>query len=562
MKSRYALVFLTALLILAPVLSASAASADASVYAEMLEEAYPADGPGAAVLLVRDGEVLFRGARGMAELELGVALAPEQVFRLGSITKQFTATAIMMLAEEGKLSVDDEITKFLPDYPTHGHSITVEHLLHHTSGIFSYTNIPGYMLSGKLRADLTTEELVDVFDELEMEFTPGDRWNYNNSGYVLLGAIIEEVSGQSYADFVEERIFEPLGMDDSHYGGSQLIPRRVEGYAGGPGAYENAPFLSMTQPHAAGSLLSTVDDLWRWHQALHGGKLVSEETLERMTTRAKLNDGEEVDYGYGLQILTVRGRHTIAHGGGIFGFSTQMMWLPESKVFVAVLSNSPQNPISPTQLARQLAAHAVGDPFPPQVKIELSPEKLSDYPGVYQIDDETSRTVTLEDGQLFTQRTGGARLPIHAFADDAFFYDGSQTYLEFVRDASGTVTAMNMYPNGEPDAELATRVEGSTDGAAAADEREVADVSPELYDLWAGRYQIAPNFILELRREGDRLISQATGQGPVELFPSSIHRYFLRVVPAELEIVPGPDGRAEAVVLYQGGQEIRAARVE
>lgn len=553
MHSRCHTLALIALLLSAP--------AAASPYASMLEEAYPADGPGGAVLLIKDGDVLLRGARGMADLELAVPLEPESVFRLGSITKQFTAAAIMMLAEEGKLAVTDEITKFLPDYPTHGHRITVEHLLHHTSGIFSYTSIPGYMSSGRLRADLSTEELVDVFDDLEMDFAPGEQWRYNNSGYVLLGAIIEEVSGLSYADFVEQRIFAPLGMSDSAYGGPQLIERRVEGYVGEPGSYQNAPFLSMTQPHAAGSLLSTVDDLARWQQGLVGGELVSAESLALMTTRATLNDGEEVDYGYGLQITTVRGRHTITHGGGIFGFVTQMMWLPDSKVFVAVLSNSPGNPISPTRLARQLVAQAIGDPFPAQEKIELEAEKLSAFPGVYRIDEQTTREVTLEEGQLYTQRTGGARLAIHAFAEDAFFYEDSQTYLEFERDGSGAVVAMRMYPNGEPEAEIAERVDEAA-ATPAASERQAADVSPELYDLWAGRYEVQPGFVLELRREGDRLISQATGQDAIEVFPASAHRYFLRVVPAELEVIPGPDGRAEAIVLYQAGREIRAERIE
>ncbi|MEM1180621.1 MAG: serine hydrolase [Acidobacteriota bacterium] len=533
-------------------------------YAALLDQAYAADGPGATALVVKEGEVLYRGARGMADLEMGVELDPGHVFRLGSITKQFTGAAIMILAEDGELSVDDPITKFLPDYPTHGHTITVEHLLVHTSGVASYTGIPGYMASGKIRRDLSTEELVDVFDDIEMDFAPGDAWNYSNSGYVLLGAIVEAVSGESYADFVQKRIFEPLGMKDSHYGGHQLIPRRVEGYDGGPGDYRNAPYLSMTQPHAAGSLLSTVDDLARWQQAFWGGEVMSMESVARMTKRYALNDGEEFDYGYGYQVGDLRGERMVHHGGGIFGFSTHALWLPEREIFVAVLSNSPGNPTGPGDVSRRLAALAMEKPFPGQSKIEVDAETLRDYVGVYVISDDQVRAVSVEGGRIFTQRNGGERFEVFPFAKDRFFYANSLSYLEFERDAGGAVTTMLMYPNGQSEAQTCPRSDDPEAAAnmAAGPDREVASVSPELYDLWAGSYQIQPGFLLELRREGDSLISQATGQGSAELFPASIHRYFLKVVDAEIEIIPGADGRAEAIVLYQGGQEIRAERVE
>ena len=179
----------------------------------MLTALYPAAEPGAAILVARDGQVLMRKAYGAASVELGVPLRPEHVFRLGSITKQFTAVALLMLVDEGKVALDDEITRFFPDYPTHGHRITVEHLLTHTSGIQSYTGMPAYVAG--MRRDLTTDQLIEMFRDQPMEFAPGERWNYNNSGYALLGAIIEKASGMPYADFLRTRIFEPLGMRSS-----------------------------------------------------------------------------------------------------------------------------------------------------------------------------------------------------------------------------------------------------------------------------------------------------------------------------------------------------------
>lgn len=298
--------------------------------------------PGAAFIVVKDGEVLYRGAKGLANIELGVPLTVDMVFRLGSITKQFTAASIMLLEERGKLKTTDTIDNHLPDYPEqYASKITIEHLLSHTSGIITYTGIPGYMID-KIRRELTTSELVNVFKDLEPKSAPGELWAYNNSGYVLLGAIIEAVAKKSYEEFVQENIFDKLSMENSYYGGQRkLIPNRAAGYEIAGDTITNARFLSMTQPHAAGSLLSTVDDLAIWDEALFSGKVVSDESFRRMTTRGMLNDGEEHSYGYGLMISEVNGRKVVAHGGGIFGFVTFASHIVDENLFVAGFSNGP-----------------------------------------------------------------------------------------------------------------------------------------------------------------------------------------------------------------------------
>ena len=541
------------------VVTVSAVPAAGDTYSDYLNAAYPADGPGATAIVVKDDEVLFLGARGMADLELGVPLNPDHVFRLGSITKQFTATSIMLLEQKGKLTVDDLITKHLPGYPTNGYEITIEHLLTHTSGIFSYTSIPGYMMGNEIRADLSTEELVDVFDDLEMDFGPGERWSYNNSGYVLLGAIIEKVSGQSYADFVEENIFEPLGMNNSHYGGSQLVPGRASGYQAIEDGYTNAPFLSMTQPYAAGSLLSTVGDLARWNAGLFGGELLTAESVARMTTEFTLNNGEGTGYGYGFSVREINGAHVIDHGGGIHGFSTYALWMPEAGIYVAVLCNNPDNQTGPNYVVRQLAAEAAGNPLPTHTAIDLDGETLDEYVGVYTISETQSRSVTVEDGRLYTQRTGSGRLLALAHAKDSFFYERSLSHFTFERDAEGGVARMLMYQGGAEEPEVAER---TSDVVQTADERPVAEVSPELYDLWAGTYELQPGFNLTVTREDDRLMSRATGQEVVELHAASMTRYFITEVEAEIEFVPGDDGRAKELVLYQEGRELKAVRAD
>ena len=220
---------------------------------DALTAAFPTDGPGAAVIVVRDGAVILRKGYGLANLELGVPIQPEMVFRLASVTKQFTAMAILMLSEEGKLALTDDITKYLPGYPTHGQTITIEHLLTHTGGVKDLESLPARLAVA--RNDLSLAEVIALFQDEPLDFAPGEAWSYSNSGYVLLGAIIEQISGLSYAEFIQQHIFIPLGMTHSYYDDTiHLIPGRVVGYSRGADGYANAAYMSMTHPHAAGAL--------------------------------------------------------------------------------------------------------------------------------------------------------------------------------------------------------------------------------------------------------------------------------------------------------------------
>ncbi|HET9529584.1 MAG TPA: serine hydrolase domain-containing protein [Blastocatellia bacterium] len=354
--------FLALILILGSFSQAAAQSpktADKDIAAaidELLMKTFKPDEPGAAVIVVKDGKEVLRKGYGMADMELGVRIEPDMIFRLGSITKQFTAVAILMLAGQGKLSLSDEITKYLPDYPTRDHKITIEHLLTHTSGIKSYTSIPEWR--PMWRKDVTLKEIIDLFKDKPMDFAPGEQWRYNNSGYVLLGAIIEKVSGQSYKDFIEKNIFAPLGMKRSFYDDTQrIVPRRVSGYAKNKDEFVNAEYLSMSWPYAAGSLMSTVDDLAIWDAALYTEKLVKQESLKRAWTPYTLSDGKPTKYGYGWGISSIDGHRVISHGGGIHGFSTDGLRLPDDRVYVAILTN---RQLSLGNLGQKVAAIAIG----------------------------------------------------------------------------------------------------------------------------------------------------------------------------------------------------------
>lgn len=320
----------------------------------MLSKVFKPGEPGAAVIVVQDERVIFRRGYGTANLEQDVPIRPEMVFRIGSITKQFTAVAILMLAEENKLALDDCITQYLPNYPVPGDTITIEQLLTHTSGIPNHTDMPDFWSTS--RNDATVDELIESFKNEPLEFTPGDQWKYSNSGYVLLGAILEKVSGQTYADVIEAWIFEPLGMANSSYGGHrEIIPGRVAGYHHTENSSENAEYFSMSLSYAAGGLLSSVDDLAKWDSALYGEQLISQENLQRAFSPFRLNDGALCHYGYGWEINDFKNRKTLRHSGAIPGFTTYAMSIPDERLFIAILANSESIGRRPTDLSFRIA---------------------------------------------------------------------------------------------------------------------------------------------------------------------------------------------------------------
>ncbi len=405
----------------------------------LLQETFKPSEPGATVILVKEGEVIYRAGLGIANLELGVLIKPEMVFRLGSITKQFTAVAILMLEEQGKLALTDSITKFLPDYPTHDYLITVEHLLTHTSGIKSYTSMPEWQ--SLWRKEFTVQGLIDFFKYQPMQSAPGKRWAYNNSGYCLLGAIIEKASGQTYEQFLQNSIFNPLGMKQSYYDSPiRVIPWRAAGYEKGPQGYTNAEYLSMTQPYAAGSLASTVDDLAIWDAALYTGQLLKPETLQQAFVSYRLTDGTPTDYGYGWTLSEYAGQRLIEHGGGIHGFRSYAIRIPDKRIFVAVLSNNAG--ASPGELTFKIATLAIGQPYQEPAPITLSAEALAHYVGVYQTGEGEEQSIVCEDNRLYSQYGKDDRVELVPFAADQFFLKNMSLYhLTFVRDASGAVVA-------------------------------------------------------------------------------------------------------------------------
>ncbi len=441
----YVVAFLACcLLLVAPVSAQPAASPPPSLSApeitrkvdEYMNAAMRINRFSGAVLLARDGQPIVSRGYGMANLEHSVPNTPQTVFRVGSVTKQFTGMAVVLLQERGKLSVNDPICKYLTDCPPAWQPITIKNLLTHTAGIPNYTEFPDFMKTAAV--DTTAAEITTRFRDKPLQFALGEKYAYSNSGYYLLGTIIERASGKPYADFLQENIFAPLGMKDTGYDNpSRIIKNRAAGYARTSDGFINAAPISMSTAYAAGALYSTVGDLLLWDQALYTEKLVSRKSLDEAFTPFKSN------YGYGWSIGKRHDRQVIAHGGGIFGFSAYIARYPADRVTVVVLSNVEGAPSG--EIANSLSAIVFGAKYeiPAERKeVQIAAKTLEKYVGQYQLTPQLVLNVTLEDGKLLAQISTQPKLELFAESETVFFFKVVNAQVTFVVNAPGEVTGI------------------------------------------------------------------------------------------------------------------------
>ncbi len=320
---------------------------DSLIHSEFKE----ADGPGGVFLVSQKGMPIYRKAFGMANLELNVKLNTNSVFQIGSMTKQFTAVSVLLLEEQGKLRISDPISQYIPAYPNGSH-ITIQHLLTHTSGIRDFTKMKG--LSDIAQKEMTPEQMVDFFKNEPVDFAPGEKFDYNNSGYIVLGYIIELTSGGTYEDFIKKNIFDKIGMTRSYYASDRkVIPSRAYGYHKKSYGYVNKTVINFSVPFASGSVMSTVDDMLIWQNALNSNLLLSAKYRIKAFTKYKLNNGQEIEYGFGWHLKNSNGIATREHGGSIFGFKSMAVYIPSEDLYILGFSNCDCN--SPTQLIKDIA---------------------------------------------------------------------------------------------------------------------------------------------------------------------------------------------------------------
>ena len=392
--------------------------------------------PGMTVALAKDGKILFRRNYGKSDVEMDTDVDDSTVFGLSSVTKQFTAATIMRLVEQGKISLDDPVTKFLPDYPAQGNTVTIHHLLSHTSGLKDY-GLKNEELPGWYGLELSYKQMTDLWAK-GFDNKPGANFDYNNWGYYLLGQIIEKVTGTSWSDYAEPELLKPLGLNNTLFAHQlRIVPGRAKGYLHQKDSIINVPYRNIETFSAGGGLSSTIDEIVQWTQLLHDGKVVSAESLEKMTTPTVLDNGKTVGYGYGLYVNELRGHRKIYHGG-TFGFGTYVSHYPEEGITIAILSNSTKGRERAQQLEEMLATEALNI----EIKdLPLSTADIERYSGVYSY--QSTPTIVRElkifgdKGELMAQ-----------IGDNKPFLLRSQGDHKFIPDANG-ITNINFEVKGD-----------------------------------------------------------------------------------------------------------------
>jgi CubicO group peptidase (beta-lactamase class C family) len=540
------------------VISANALVAQSSIdqqVDELLAKAYPTNEPGAAVLVVKDNKVILKKGYGLANLNPSKPVTPEMIFRIGSITKQFTSTAILKLAEQGKLDLKANITKYIPDFNTQGKVVTIEELLDHTSGIKSYTSLPDVMAVEKKGLFVSTTDMLKTIQSQPFDFEPRSQWLYNNSGYFLLGVIIEKVSGVSYNEYVTKNLFKPAGMKSSYVDDPKLPYGFTTGYAkANDTEYKVADYVHTSIPFSAGSIFSTVEDLWKWNQAVFNYKLIKKESLERAWEPATLTNGSKVSYGYGWSITRVGDSKAIGHGGGIDGFLSYEVYVPDLKLYVCILSNNTSK--SPDEQAYRVAELVAGINRQSPSAIQLDEPTAQEYIGVYKISNTEDRVITKKGSQFYSQRTGGNKFEIFPYAKDAFYFKDSPSRLKFIRNTEGKIESAEMKGR-EYVAQVATR----TNKPLPVDRVEIA-LDNAIFDRYVGEYELAPGFIIKVWREENKFRTQATGQQPIDIFAESETKFFLKVIDAQLEFKQDDEGNVSELVLFQGGRQMLGKKIK
>jgi CubicO group peptidase (beta-lactamase class C family) len=410
---------------------------DEFIKAEMRDQRIP----GLSVAIVKNGEVALAKGYGLANIELNVPARPETIFQSGSVGKQFTATLVMMLVEEGKLALDDHISKYIADAPEAWKNITIRHLLTHTSGLSNriYAQI-------NMRQDYTDDELLKKIGSMPLDFQPGEKWSYSNTGYVTLGIIIKKATGKFYGDLLRDKIFAPLGMTTARIiNEADIIPNRAAGYRAVRGELKNQEWVSPAlNTTADGSLYLTVLDMAKWDAALYTEKLLKRSSLEQMWTPAKLNDGKPQKYGFGWGFGDANGHHIIEHGGAWQGFTTYIARYVDDKLTVIVLTNLAG--ANPGRIAHGVAGFYNAALAPKEPKtIALDPKIFDAYVGEYQLSANVVLAITREGDKFYVEASALPKAQMFAESETKFFLKVMDAQITFVKDASGKVTHLVLH---------------------------------------------------------------------------------------------------------------------
>lgn len=509
-----------------------------------------------AVLVAKEGEILFNKGYGYANYEEKIKNTPDTLFAIGSITKQFTAMAIMQLYEKGLLDLEDAVSKYLPDV-IEGDNITIRHLLTHTSGLVNYTDFLLEMVEAP--EDTSIDFVLGLFKDEPLIFEPGTQWQYSNSGYVLLGYIVEKVSGVSYDEYLKENIFKPLEMNNT----GTYYDKMEEDYAiGYMGITELTPVhedeIVLKIAYGAGNILSTVNDLYKWDRALQTEKLVKKETLDMIfDIQEKMPESDMYTFdGYGFGWFIENNPELgkiVSHGGNTLSYSAQLSKYVDKDITIIITTNAGSYVLGPVE--ETLVDILMGNSYElPEslVEIELDAEVLKEYTGIYEYTKGFNIVITESEGQLYAQLPGQVKAEIYPKSQTEFFYKVIDAKITFNTDDNGKITGL-VFEQGNTILET-TRV-------GDAPQREIADIDKEIYEKYVGEYEIENIGIITVSVEDEKLYARLTGQVKLEILPMSETEFFYKDIQAEIDFVVANDGTVKGLVLKQEGLMFMAKKI-
>lgn len=569
---------LFAVLLGAPAVTAARAGDDFAERAHALVAPYIEAGLFSGVILVaKDGRPVFRRAYGLADRAWEIPNTPQTHFRIGSLTKAFTAAAVLKLGEGGRLGLDDSLRRWVPSVPQAWAGVSLRHLLQHRSGIINFTALPNYY-DQIARVDHTPAQIVALTAADPLLFPPGERFEYSNTNYVLLGMVIEAASGLSYEAYLRENILAPLGLKETGYDDlTVILPRRAAGYRRGRAQWRNAVPMAASSAYAAGALYSTVDDLLAWDGALAGPRLLSD------ASRAAMFEDRGTGYGLGWFVSRAFGKrsgdkpgdprsgHRVhGHAGSIPGFLSINDVYPDDGLTVIVLSNTETAPAQ--KIARDLAALHLGHYAAPET-IVLEDVILDRYPGTYRLGPRAFLTVAREgrgegrgegrdEGSGLTARaTGEPAFPFVPESDRTFVSKVSDMRLTFETEPDGTPTGVLLHRDGrDRTGPRVSEAEARAVLAAPPPEHRETAIDRSNLAAFAGRYALGPGVEIAITVEDGRIFAQATRQPRNELFPEGERAFFLRATDAQITFTADETGRVAGLILHQGGYDTEAPR--
>ena len=508
---------------------------------QLFESAYDSTKSGAAILISKDGEAIYQNQIGMANVEFQIPISTKTKFHIGSITKQFTAAAILILEEEGRLNINDGISKYLPSVPSEKEAVTIAQLLAHTSGIKDYPQVPE--IREKIRNNLSPKQIIELTNEVELEFEPGAELSYSNTGYILLGLIIENVSGQEYANFLEDRIFRILNMNDTEVNNYEgIVANRAVGYS----EDENDQLINATfhsSPYSAGAIISTVEDLNKWVAGLQGGKIISAKSLEKMLSNNLLANGQATNLGFGWEINQIADMLCFEHSGFVPGYKANSVLIPENNIYVVIMQNNEYGSPTPTMI--NAAAIVSEKPYPhPKESKHLSEASVKNIAGIYELEDGGQRVIFSDDVGLHIKAPGGQVSLLYVKDENTLFYKEGYRQISFKKSKEGKVESFT-YENRR----LTRKATKISD--AVPEEKITVQLGLATMEKLVGIYVFEP-FNIAITLENETLYIQPEGSNKLPLAPNSASAFTVEEIGAEITFKTLGHKKTEASLLFEG----------